>query len=583
MKLIHLFKRIFKHRNIKEPWLEYYQEKDRTIKFTNHTIYHYLKHIVGADTELTALNYFGHKITYDELFKSINRVSNSLITLGVKPKDVVTICTPNIPEAIVAFYAINKIGAIVDMIHPLSSNTEIKRYLTESKSRILFLVDFNYSKIQTILKETHVYKTIIIPVSNSMPLLTSTVYELTKNFKIKKNYSFKDEYISWLDFINMGPNNRDFIEPKISSKDAALILHSGGTTGTPKGILISNYSFNAEAQQGAINVKNMLPQDKIVTILPIFHGFGLGVCLHCPLCLKVEVILVPEFNAKRFAKILKKEKPQVLAGVPTLWESITKNHNFKKIDLSCLKYVISGGDFLSLQLEEAMNQFLKKHRANIKITKGYGMTESVAATAFTFDGTNEPGSIGIPMIGNRFCICKPHTTVELSCGQIGEICVNGPTIMMKYLNNKKETRNVLKKHNDGKIWLHTGDLGYINKNGVIYFTHRLKRIIVSSGFNLYPSEIENIILTHPKVLKCCVIPISHPYKIHVAKALIILKENEKITSNIKQEIKLLCEKNLAKYSWPKAYEFVSEFPTTLYGKIDYKELENHDKNKRTSL
>lgn len=577
MELINWLKRNFRKNIIKQPWLDYYDEKEQKIKFSDKTIYQYLEDTVKENQELIALNYFGHKISYQELFKEINKVSKSLHALGVRQKDVVTICLPNIPEAVICFYAINKIGAIADFIHPLAAPLEIKKYLNDSKSRILLTTDFNFKKVDSIIKDTHIYRTIMISVSNSMPLLTSLGYYLTKGIKIKQSYLWKNNYMSWIDFIYMGIDYNTSITNTMKSKDTALILHSGGTTGTPKGILISNFSFNALAQQGALNVSKVEPRDKIMTILPIFHGFGAGVCLHCPLCLKVEVILIPEYSAKRFYHILKKEKPQIIAGVPTLWEKILSNKIFEKVDLASLKYVISGGDYLSLALEESMNTFLKNRNASISITKGYGMTESVAATSFTYKGTNEPGSIGIPMIGNKFCICKPGTIERLPFNKEGEICVTGPTLMQKYLNNKKETKNVLKKHLDGKTWLHTGDLGYIHSSGVIYFTQRLKRVIVSSGFNIYPAQIESVIRMHPKVENCCVIGIDHPYKIKVAKAYILLKNQEKITGVTKKEIKTLCEQNLAKYALPKEYTFVDELPTTIYGKIDYKKLEEENK------
>ena len=249
------------------------------------------------------------------------------------------------------------------------------------------------------------------------------------------------------------------------------------------------------------------------------------------------------------------------------------NKRFADVDLSGLKYVISGGDYLTVSMEEKMNTFLRQHGASISITKGYGMTESVAATAYTFEGANEPGSIGIPMIGNEFAICKPYTTEVLPFGEEGEICVCGPTVMMGYLNNKKETKEVLKKHNDGKIWLHTGDLGYINEKGVIYFTQRLKRVIISSGFNVYPSQIEEVIEKCNYVAKCCVISMPHPYKMHVAKALVVLKEGIKPGMKVENTIKKLCKKELASYSQPYKIEFKDSLPTTLYKKIDYRLLE----------
>lgn len=562
---------------VEEPWLSYYSKEDRSIRFTTKTIYNYLKECVGNNLDLYALNYFGTRITFGEMFKKINSIAKSLKVLKVEKGDIVTICMPNTPEAVMTFYACNKIGAVADMIHPLSAPNEVKQYLEESNSKILILYDANYEKYREVIAESNIRKTIFVSVSESMPLFTSIGFQILKGLKIKKAPLTDRAYLSWKEFIALGYTYIKSTDVTANAKDLALILHSGGTTGKPKGIMISNYNFNAEAQQGAVNVYNVRPKDKIMTILPIFHGFGLGVCVHCPLCLKVEVILIPEFEAKRFSQIINDYRPNVIAGVPTLWEAMLTNKNFENIDLSHLKYIISGGDHMNLTLENKMNKFLKSRGAKVKMSKGYGMTESVAATAYTFDNSNEPGSVGIPMIGNAFCICKPGSTEILPFNQEGEICVSGPTVMMGYYRNEEETAKVLKRHDDKEIWLHTGDIGYIKENGVIYYTQRIKRIIVSSGFNIYPSVIEEVITSHPKVKQCCVIGIPHPYKMQIAKAFIVLKDGVEPNIKIKAEISLLCKKNLAAYSQPKELEFIDELPKTLYNKIDYKELEKRTK------
>jgi len=581
MRLIKdLITKILKNRNQDEPWLAYYSKEDREIKFTNKTIYDYLKTCVGQDMDYIALNYFGNRMSYNELFEKIEQASKSLRSLGVKQGDIVSICMPNTPEAVIAFYACNNIGAVADMIHPLSSPSEIKSYLNASKSKIIFLIDVDYDKVKDVLVETSVYKTVIVSAADSMPLLTSIGYQITRGYKIKKPSFINSDFLTWSDFMVKGLTYNKEYTHNMKSKDLAIILHSGGTTGSPKGIMISNFNFNAEAQQDGVNVYNVRPKDKIMTILPIFHGFGLCVCLHCPLCLKIETILVPEFDGNRFHKMMKNDRPNIIAGVPTLWEAMMDNKKFDDVDLSFLKYVISGGDYLTIPMEERMNNFLRTHGASISISKGYGMTESVAATAYTFDGTNEPGSIGIPMIGNKFCICNPDTGEVLPYGVEGEICVNGPTVMMGYLHNEEETEKVLKKHDDGKVWLHTGDIGYISPDGIIYFTQRLKRMIVSSGFNIYPSVIEEVIEKHPKVKKCCVIGVPHQYKMHVAKAFIVLNDDEKSPARLRKELKELCKENLAVYSVPKEFEFRDSLPQTLYKKIDFKQLEKEEIEKQ---
>ena len=579
IKLKDLFTKLFKPRHKNEPWLNYYSRKERSIKFTTKSIYHYMKDSVGKDKDFIALNYFDNRISYNEFFDNIDTCARALRSFGVKEKDIVTICLPNMPEAIYAFYACNKIGAIADMVHPLSSPEQLKFYLNENKSRFLFLIDFNYDKFKDVIEESLVYKTILVSPKLSMPLRLSIGYTLTRTIGMKRPRLSDSDYMGWKDFMIKGVAYSKEFEADVKKDDTALILHSGGTTGTPKGIMISNYSFNALAQQSGVNVIDVRPKDKIVTILPIFHGFGLGVCVHTPLSLKVETILMPEYDANRFYKIWKNDKPHVILGVPTLWEGMMNNKKFDKIDMSQLKYIISGGDYLSVASETKVNEFLHKHGAHVNIAKGYGMTESVAATCYTFPGTNEKGSIGIPMVGNTYKIWDPDKNKEKKIGEEGEIIVNGPTLMSGYLNNKKETDNVLRMH-DGKLWLHTGDIGYISANGVVYYTQRLKRMIVVSGFNVYPSMIEGVLESHKAVNKACVIGIPHPYKMHVPKAFIVLNEGYKYTNSLDKELKELCKKELAVFSVPKEIEVRDELPKTLYNKINYKELEKEEENKK---
>ncbi len=561
-----------------DPWLEFYSPEERRIKFTKKTIYEYLRENVKEEYyDYIALNYFNTKISYREMFKNINIAARGLRSLGVKEGDIVSICLPNMPEAIYVFYACNKIGAVADFIHPLSSPEQLKLYLSENQSRVLFLVDFDYDKMKDIIHESKVYRTIMVSPKESMPTLLYAGYTLTRSLTMKKPKFNDSDYMSWTDFYNIGVAYKKEIKTNMKYSDLAVILHSGGTTGSPKGIMISNYNFNAESQQDAVNVYDVRPGDKILTILPIFHGFGLCVCVHTPLCLRVETILMPEYDANRFYKIMKYDRPHVILGVPTLWEGMMNNPRFDDVDMSQFKYIISGGDHLTPAQETRINEFLHKRGCTINIMKGYGMTESVAATCYTFPGANEIGSIGIPMVGNDIKIVNPKSMKEVPLGEEGEIIVNGPTIMMGYLNNKKETEKVIFKDAQGKKWLKTGDIGFMAPTGFIYFTQRLKRMIVVSGFNVYPSQIEDVIASHPAVKQVSVIGIPHKYKMAVPKAYIVLNEdNQEPRSKVRAELKDLCKKKLSVYSQPKDYEFREELPKTLMNKIDYKKLEEEN-------
>ena len=571
-------KDIFKKKeNINKKSSSYWPKEVRKgFKVPNMTMYEYLVDKSKDNLNLKCIGYFDRNMSYKTFFRKVNECANSFKKLGVEEGDVITICMPNTPEAIIAFYACNKIGAIANMVHPLSGQEEIKLYVNETNSKVLLMIDVCYEKVKEIINETSLYKTIVVSAKDSMPLLWKVAYQFTRGFKVSKPKRKNKNYIYWNDFIINGLTYNEEIKCNMKKDDPAVILHSGGTTGVPKGIVLSNANFNALEQQCEVNIDKSEKEDKIITVLPIFHGFGLGVCIHTGMCKGIKNILMPEFDNKRFTKILKSEKPQILACVPTLWNAMVDNKGLENTDLSFLKYCINGGDTMYADAETRFNNFLHKHGANIKLSTGYGMTESTAATCYSYGESNVLGSIGVPMVGNKYKICIPNTEEEVEVGVEGEICVNGPTVMLGYLNNEKETNLVLRKHKDRKIWLHTGDLGYIAPDGIVYFTQRLKRMIISNGYNVYPSQIEEVIESHPKVLQCSVVGIPHKYKGEVAKAYIVLKSGES-THHLKKELKELCKDNLAKYSLPKEYEFRKSLPQTLLGKVNYKKLSDENK------
>ena len=560
----------------KAPWQKYYKKGERDIKIQNKTIYEYFEQAAGEFSNLTAIEYFGKKISYSKLLEKVNNTAVSFKNYGIGLNDVVTICSANTPEAVICFYALNKIGAIANMIHPLSAEEEIKNYLINNHTKMLVAIDVCFEKIDNIIDFTKVKKTVIISAANSMPLYLKTGYFLTKGREVKGPSDKDSRYILWKNFY------KKYKESVPTSKRGmnapAVMLHSGGTTGSPKGIILSNKNLNALTEQSKFIFKKVTPGDAVLTILPLFHGFGLGVCTNTPLCFGAKVILVPQFDSRKFDVLINKTKPDLIMGVPTLYEALVNSHNVKNLDLSYLKYVISGGDTLSSGLNDKINKFLKEHGSNEVVCQGYGMTEALAAVALAFGGANKEGSIGIPFPGNYFKIVNPDTGEVLGPYEDGEICICGPTVMMGYLDNEVATNEILRIHEDGHLWLHTGDIGCMDKNGIFYYKQRLKRMIISSGYNVYPSYIENIILQHPAVLSCTVIGIPHSYKVEVPKAFIVLK-NDYIGINPKGSIKRFCEKHLSKHSVPYEFEFRKSLPKTLIGKIDYRKLMEEEKKK----
>ena len=581
-------------KSIKAPWYKYYDDEKKHLDYPNFSAYKLIEYTASKHLNNISYNYYGNKKTYHEFLKQIDEVARSFKAIGVKHKDVISICMPNTPEGIISFYAANKIGAIASMIHPLSAENEIKHYLNISKTEWLIAVDFTMDKIDKIIKETKVKKVITVSVSESMPPLiksiytaTSTASNITHVTKVLKainpmNYIGGDDglKIGWKEFIRLGKEYGKEIDDDFKGKDIAAILYSGGTTGTPKGVKLTNLNLNASAMQNFEHVACLKDKDKVLAIMPIFHGFGLSVCIHCVQYFGGTSILLPQFNAKTFDKVIKKYEPNVIVGVPTLFEAITQNKNFAFMKLDYVTCVISGGDSLSVELKKKFDSWLEKHHSPATIREGYGLTECCAASCFTPLNYYRPGSIGIPYPDTYYKIVQDGTEIEVPYGNEGEIVITGPTVMAGYIRNRKETKQTLRKHKDGRIWLHTGDEGVMDSDGFVYFKGRLKRMIITSGYCVYPNNIENVIDSHPDVRMSCVIGIPHPYKVTVAKAFIVLKDGVEESEELLQSIKELVEKNLARFSWPYEYEFRNELPKTLVGKVAYNVLIHEEEMKR---
>lgn len=559
-----------------KTWDKYYTREEMELEVPDTSIYGLFAEHVAKYEKLNAIEYFGKTITYHHLKELVDKCARSLQFEGIGEDDVVTICMPNVPEALIAFFAINKVGAIANMIHPLSGEEEIKHYLSSTNSKMLMMIDIAYEKVKAVISSTNVKRVVVVSAKDSMPFWMSVGYFVTKGYKVKQPKGAR--YIYWEDF--MLKSYRVQKNPGIMRKkdDVAAILHSGGTTGNPKGILLTNQAFNFMTCQEHFIVPNVTPGDALLAIMPNFHGFGLGVCLIGPLSLGAKVIMVPQFSPKTFGDLVMKTKPQIVVGVPTLFGAMM-DAKLKNEDMSFVKYCVSGGDSLSPSMYNRLKDFLREHGAgDADVLQGYGMTECLAACSAMHGKTKDTYSIGVPLYGNEMKIVVPGTQDPVEPGESGEICLSGPTVMLGYLNNKKETNEVLQVHKDKKVWLHTGDSGYMTEDGIFHFELRIKRMIVSSGYNVYPSHIEEVLEQHPAVLKSTVIGIPHKYKVQVAKAYIVLDEGYDDSWGIKKSIKEHCEKNLAAYSVPYEFEFRKSLPTTRLGKVNFKQLEEESKS-----
>ena len=555
------------------PWVKFYGNTPASLDYPHKTMYQVLSATAKKYPDSTAYVFMGKKTSYASFMKRIDAAAKGLYNLGIRKGDKVTICMANTPQALDCFYALNRIGAIPNMIHPLSAAKEIAFYLNFSKSKAILTLDQFYYKVEEILPELENPTTILIAkIQDELPAALSLAYPLTKNARAVKKLP-KTGYTLWSDLIKAGKNTQ--LPPHDGKFDeCAAILYSGGTTGTTKGIMLSNLNFNALGLQtiaasGYASIAGM----KMLSVMPVFHGFGLGIGIHTALIGGATCILIPQFSVQVYADTLIKQKPNLIPGVPTLFEALLRAPSLEGQDLSFLKGIFSGGDSLSPELKKKVDAFLKDHNCSEQIREGYGTTECVTASCLTPKDYARDRSIGVPFPDTYYKIVKPGTTEEADANTEGEVCVSGPTVMLGYMDNPEETANTLRQHGDGRIWLHTGDLGYMDQDGFVYFRQRIKRMIVTSGYNVYPSQLENIIDGHEKVLLSCVIGVKDEYRGQKLKAYVVPMPGIEPTEELKKEILEYCSHHVAKYAMPRELEFRTELPKTLVGKVAYRVLE----------
>ena len=559
----------------KTPWKAAMGDMPMHLEYYECSMIDRVMQVASEYPDSIAFDFMGRHITYRQMVREIERCAKALKTIGVRENDKVTIAMPNCPQAIYMFYAVNLVGAIANMIHPLSAEKEIEFYLNESESVTAITLDQFYHKFENIRANTGVVNIIIASVKDALSRPVRAGYMLTEGRKIKRIP--KDApVIRWNEFMHL--SNHCFYQYKVSRRgdDPAVILYSGGTTGTTKGIVLTNKNFNALSQQLVATNPMYRIGDKMLAAMPLFHGFGLGVCIHSMLAQGGRCVLVPRFTAQSYAKLITKYRCNFIAGVPTLYEALLRLPSMENADLSCLKGVFAGGDSLSVELKKKFDKFLYEHNAVIQVREGYGTTETVTACCLTPPTLYKEGSIGIPFPDTYIKIVEPGTDRELSYGEEGEILLAGPTVMAEYMKHPDETAQTLRHHADGLTWVYTGDLGTMDDEGFIYFRGRAKRMIISRGYNIYPGQLENILDAHEKVQMSCIIGVPDPYKMQKVKAFVKLAPGIPKTQETREELLTYCRKNIAKYAMPYDIEFRDELPKTLVGKVAYRILEEEE-------
>lgn len=585
--------------SIDKPWLQFYSDEELMADMPEESIYDYIKKRNEDNLEHVALDYYGTKITYRDLFDNIDKAEKMFVNNGVKPGDIVSMSVPTTPETIYMFYALNKMGAVANMIDPRVSAEQMHDYITEVDSKLFVGIDLYDKKFKKALKGTSVEKTILISAGASMPKgpmkgVTSvlSVFKTELDHEIPTS-TYKKEIEKAQDVKLPAPVD-------VKADDVVVIVHTGGTTGKSKGVQLTNKNLNASSLQAEHTGYNLTPDDRWLNIMPPFIAYGVGNGLHLPLSVGMEVILIPRFDPRKFADYIIKYRPNEMAGVPSHYENLIKDPKLKDFDLSFLKAPIVGGDSMNPELEKETTEFLRTHGCKSGVLKGYGMSEASAAVSLpTTTGENKLKSVGVPFSRTTISIFDYELDdneremfpiddyyQELGPGKIGQICMTGPNTMAGYYNNQEETDNVLRIHSDGKIWVHSGDLGYMDESGRVFVLDRMKRIIVRhDGFKIFPSIIRDIVAANPAVKLCEVIGVRDESHVQgkLPKVFIVLKEEyQDKADNVIHQLNRECNEKLSEYYLPITFDVKEELPLTLIGKVDYKALEKEEEEKNNS-
>ena len=548
----------------------YIEKLPKDIKYFEGGMYDAIYESACKWPQRTAIEYYKMEVSYKELIKKIDKVAAALKSLGVERGDTVTVCMPNTPEAVYMFYAINEIGAIANMIHPLSSEKEIEDYVNQARSKVMLVIDVTYPKVEAIIKNTDIEHLIVVSPARSMDFLVRAIFKLTKG---RKNHIKKSQQvITWDRFLFGASRFVGNPHARVNAEDPAVILYSGGTTGKPKGVVLTNLNFNAQALGAKYLVPELLkPRYSMLCFLPNFHAFGLGVCMHIPLFCGMRMVPIPQFNAKKLRGYIRDYRINILVGVPAAFEYLMRL-KFRKSELKGIKGVVSGGDIVSQSTKIAFNDFLAAHGSRAMLHNGYGLTEAAGGMIFSPASiAREPNVIGFPLPDSEALIVNPKTMKPVPTGEDGEILVRGLTIMKEYLNKPKETAESFATVR-GKRYLKTGDIGYVDERGAVYFRARLKRMIITNGYNVYPSTVEEATLHSKLVAQAACIGVDDKIRGQKIKVFVVLKPDVSERA-ARKDLAHIYHQYLAKYETPREIAFIDALPKTKLNKVDYLALQ----------
>ncbi len=537
-------------------------EKD----FLKISMYEYLKNN-NPNPDRTALRFLYKSISFRRLFREIDLVAGGLLSLGLQRGDCITVALPNVPAAISVFYAANRLGLKVNLVHPLTPVKQLRTYMKTCESTVLIGFDKILNKqIDALLQDE--ITIVAAQAQDAFPWLEKTAYGLV-TFHQRSHLKGKVYYLSRLKKAKVS------LPPVAPPSDCAVIMHSGGTTEVPKSIMLSDFNFNCVA----FYTRKVLPTeltdaDGMLAVLPMFHAFGLGVCIHTSLSNGVKVILIPKYSPKRIAQKMRTEDVSLMAGVPTMYAGILAQKGFRGKKLKKLKFAFCGGDKLSPKLKHAFDERLRRYGSECVLDEGYGLTEATGVFSVNTRKASKSGTVGQPLGDYEIEAFDTACGKCLPRGTEGELCICASTVMTGYWKDAAATETAKIRHN-GKDWLRTGDFGSVDENGFISFHQRIKRIVKVSGVPVFPSEVETKLASLPYVQNCCVVGIPDAVKGSVLKAYVVLQVGENAQLR-ERDLDAYAKSRFNKWEYPRKYEFCTSLPLTAFGKPDYRALERQN-------
>jgi long-chain acyl-CoA synthetase len=554
-------------------WLSLYPEEIAPVnEYPNRPLYDYLLEAAEKFPNKIAIHFLGKELTYGQLLDETIRLAGQLARLGLKKGDRVAIMLPNSPQSVISYYAVLMAGGIAVQTNPLYTERELEHQLRDSGAKMIVCLDQLYPRVSRVKANTELETIIVTGVQDYLPFPKNLLFPIVSKTKIPKKREFKglDRVYLFTDLIRTGTT--DFAPvPVDPEEDLALLQYTGGTTGVAKGVMLTHRNLIANTEQARKWMyRNRYGQEAILGVLPFFHVYGMTVVMNLGIMHVAKLIILPRFNVEETLKTIEKQRPTLFPGAPTMYIALINHPDIHKYDLSSIETCISGSAPLPVEVQQTFERL-----TGGKLVEGYGLSESSPVTHCNLIwGERVPGSIGIPFPDTDAKIVSPETGEELPVNEIGELAVKGPQVMKGYWRRPEETASVLK---DG--WLLTGDMAYMDERGYFYIVDRKKDVIIASGYNVYPREVEEVLFEHPDVLEAAVIGVPDAYRGETVKAYVVPKPGRTLDE---KALDAHCRKYLAAYKVPKLYEFRDELPKTIVGKVLKRVLIEEEMKKQSS-